>query len=60
MIVFMLFIWQQIYMLFRMTLRLTTYSSQLDLYRRLTTAPAPAAITLMDEHMMDGLTPATE
>jgi hypothetical protein len=60
MIVFMLFIWQQIYMLFRMTLRLTTYSSQLDLYRQLTTAPAPAVMTLRGEHMMDGLTPATE
>jgi hypothetical protein len=60
MIVFMLFLWQQIYMLFRMTLRLTTYSSQLELYRQLTAAPAPAAITLRDEHMMDGLAPATE
>ncbi len=59
MIVFMLFIWQQIYMLFRMTLRLTTYSSQLDLYRRRAAEPASVPTTSTGERPMEGFAPAT-
>ncbi len=55
-IVFMLLVWQQIYMLFRTMLRLTTYASQLDLYRQ--RAEAPAAITSTGEQPMEGFAPA--
>ncbi|MDZ7362752.1 MAG: hypothetical protein ONB46_18795 [candidate division KSB1 bacterium] len=58
MIIFMLFIWQQIYMLFRMTLRLTTYSSQLDLYRRLIAGPESVPATSTGEQPMEGFAPA--
>jgi hypothetical protein len=57
-IVIMLFVWQQVYMIFRTTLRLTTYASQLDLYRQRAEAPAPAAITSAGEQPMEGLAPA--
>jgi hypothetical protein len=54
-IVFMLFVWQQVYMVFRMMLRLTFYSSQLHLYQSLSTEPAT---TSTDEQPMEGLVPA--
>jgi hypothetical protein len=57
-IVFMLFVWQQIYMIFRTTLRLTTYASQLDLYRQRAAAAAPAEITSTGEQPMEGFAPA--
>jgi hypothetical protein len=55
-IVLMLFVWQQIYMLFRTLLRLTTYASQLELYRQ--RAAAPAAITSTGEQPLEGFAPA--
>jgi hypothetical protein len=57
-IVIMLFAWQQVYMVFRTLLRLTTYASQLQLYRELRTAPEPAAITSTGEQPMEGFAPA--
>ena len=60
MIVFVLFVLQQIYMIFRATLRLTTYASELHLYRDLATEPAPAEITSTGDLEMGGLAPATE
>jgi hypothetical protein len=57
-IVFMLFAWQQIYMLFRTLLRLTTYASQLHLYRQRAAEPAPAVITSTGEQPMEGFAPA--
>jgi hypothetical protein len=57
-IVFMLFVWQQIYMIFRTTLRLTTYASQLELYRQRAAEPAPAEIASTGEQPMEGLAPA--
>jgi hypothetical protein len=57
-IVFMLFVWQQIYMLFRTLLRLTTYASELELYRQRAAEPAPSEITSAGEQPMEGLAPA--
>jgi hypothetical protein len=57
-IVFMLFVWQQVYMIFRTILRLTTYASELHLYRQRAAEPAPAAITSTGELPMEGLAPA--
>jgi hypothetical protein len=57
-IVMMLFVWQQIYMLCRTTLRLTTYASQLALYRQCVAAPASAAVTSKGEQPMAGFAPA--
>jgi len=57
-IVIMLFVWQQVYMVFRTLLRLTTYASQLDLYHQRAGEPAPAAITSTGEQPMEGLAPA--
>jgi len=57
-VILLLFLLQQFYMLFRATLRLTLYASQLHLYRGLESTPA--AITLTAEVDMHGLTPATE
>jgi hypothetical protein len=59
MIIFMLFIWQQIYMLFRMTLRLTTYSSQLNLYRQRAAEPVSVPATSTGEQPLEGFAPAT-
>jgi len=59
-VILLLFLLQQFYMLFRATLRLTLYASQLHLYRALESAPAPAEITSAAEVDMNGLTPATE
>lgn len=55
-IVIMLFVWQQAYMIFRTLLRLTTYASELDLYRQ--RAMAPAEITTTGKQPMEGLAPA--
>ncbi|MGH7595978.1 MAG: hypothetical protein ACREOI_06470 [bacterium] len=57
-IVFMLFVWQQVYMLFRTLLRLTTYASQLALYRQRAAEPVPEAITSAGEQTMEGFAPA--
>jgi len=57
-IVFMLFAVQQIYMIFRMIIRLTTYSSQLHLYREL--AASPVTMPATEALDISGLTPATE
>jgi hypothetical protein len=57
-IVIMLFVWQQIYMLFRTLLRLTAYASQLDLYRQRAAEPVPAEITSLGEQPMEGFAPA--
>jgi hypothetical protein len=57
-IVILLFAWQQIYMIFRTALRLTTYASQLDLYRQRAAEPAPAAVTSTGERPIEGLAPA--
>jgi len=56
-VVFVLFILQQVYMIFRMTIRLTSYASQLELYRQLATAPA--TITSTGEQLMEDFVPAT-
>jgi hypothetical protein len=56
-IVFLLFVLQQIYMVIRTMLRLTTYASQLHLYRQLS---APAAVTSTSEQPTEGLLPAIE
>jgi hypothetical protein len=58
-IVFMLFVWQQVYMIFRTMLRLTLYSSQMQLYRQLSVAPAQAVVE-PEDMTMEGLAPATE
>ncbi|MCI0695883.1 hypothetical protein L0337_28265 [candidate division KSB1 bacterium] len=55
-IVIMLFVWQQAYMIFRTLLRLTTYASELHLYRQ--RAAEPAEITTTGEQPMEGLAPA--
>src|SRR5574341_468049 len=57
-IVFMLFLLQQVYMIFRTGLRLTTYASQLHLYRQLTAEPAATPITSTGEQPLEGLAPA--
>jgi len=57
-IVLLLFLWQQIYMFFRMMLRLTLYSSQLHMYRGLSAAQRTLPAT--DEVPLEGLSPATE
>ncbi len=57
-IVFMLFAWQQIYMIFRTLLRLTTYASQLDLYRQRAAEPATVPLTSAGERPMEGFAPA--
>lgn len=57
-IVLMLFVLQQFYMLFRTLLRLTSYASQLHLYRELAVAPSPAEITATDEQPLQGFAPA--
>jgi uncharacterized membrane protein len=59
-VILLLFLLQQFYMLFRATLRLILYASQLHLYRALESAPAPAEITSAAEVDINGLTPATE
>lgn len=56
-IVLMLFLLQQIYMIFRTVLRLTLYSSQLHLYRQLAVEPVPA---VSEDLTMEGLAPAVE
>ncbi|MDZ7343998.1 MAG: hypothetical protein ONA90_05740, partial [candidate division KSB1 bacterium] len=56
-IVFMLFLLQQAYMIFRTTLRLTLYSSQLHLYRQLSAEVAPVASGGLT---IEGLAPAME
>ncbi|MGH7451986.1 MAG: hypothetical protein ACRENG_11600 [bacterium] len=57
-IVIMLFAWQQIYMVFRTLLRLTTYASQLDLYRQRAAEPSSAEITSTGQQPMEGFAPA--
>ncbi len=57
-IVIMLFAWQQVYMVFRTMLRLTTYASELHLYRQRAAEPAPVPITSAGEQAMEGLAPA--
>jgi hypothetical protein len=59
-IILLLFLLQQFYMLFRATLRLILYASQLHLYRALESAPAAAKITSAETMDMNGLTPAAE
>jgi hypothetical protein len=59
-IVILLFLLQQFYMIFRATLRLTLYASQLDLYRQLAAAPMPAGITSAEVADINGLAPAAE
>ncbi len=59
-VILLLFLLQQFYMLFRATLRLMLYASQLHLYRALVSAPVPAEITPVEMSDMNGLTPATE
>jgi hypothetical protein len=55
-VVFMLFLLQQVYMFCRMMLRLTSYASQLELYRQLMTEPV--TITSTKDSATVGLAPA--
>lgn len=57
-IVLMLFLLQQFYIIFRTLLRITSYASQLQMYRKLAAEPAPAEITAISEHPLEGFAPA--
>jgi hypothetical protein len=57
-VVFLLFLLQQAYMFCRMILRLTSYASQLELYRRLAKEPAPAELSVTDDLTSEGYAPA--
>lgn len=57
-IVFMLFLAQQLYMVVRTLLRLTLYASELHLYRQLAPTPAPALITTPENSGTEGFAPA--
>lgn len=59
-IIFLLFLLQQGYMLFRATLRLILYASQMHLYRELQSAPAGAETSSAAMNDLGGLAPATE
>lgn len=48
-VVIMLFMLQQLYLFFRMMLRLTLYSSQTHLYKTLSSEHEPATLTTMDD-----------
>ncbi|MGH7492899.1 MAG: hypothetical protein ACREOO_10950 [bacterium] len=55
-IIFLLFMWQQLYMLFRMTVRLMLYSSATNLFQALAAPPEPDAFTQqMDDLGAQGL-----
>ncbi|MDZ7304707.1 MAG: hypothetical protein ONB44_21475 [candidate division KSB1 bacterium] len=58
-IVIMLFFVQQLYMVFRMLLRLTSYASQLHLYQQLAAEPVPATATSTSDLTMGDLGVAT-
>lgn len=53
-IVILMFLTQQLYMIFRMILRLTLYAGQLDLFRTLAPAPAPVIVPESNHLGMEG------
>jgi hypothetical protein len=58
-IVLLLFLVQQVYMFFRMMLRLTSYASQLDLYRQLAAEPVTVTSVSNGDLTIEGLGTAT-
>ncbi len=60
-IVFLLLVWQQAYMFFRMIVRLSLYAGETHLYQNLAEQPEPAAYTQQSDDLgTQGLSLATE
>ena len=60
-IIFLLFVWQQFYMFFRMVVRLVLYASETNLYQNLAAQSEPATYSQQMEDLgAQGLSFATE